>query len=178
TRRRRTLLLDPRTPGRDTALAAWREILDTATDYGIPAAPEESARTFDRRLGKELAADAGPDAAAALARLRQDYEVAAYANPAAPLPHAASPAAPLPHSASPAAPLPHAATAYDGGPSGTAPSSAVSGSLPGRSPGNSPGDAGTRRWTDVETVTRALRTRGPWHQRLLDRLFPRSLFRR
>jgi len=78
TRRRRNQLLATDSPSRDTALVAWREARDAAADYGISAAPEESARAFERRLGQEL----GGGAAAALSRLREDYEVAAYANPA------------------------------------------------------------------------------------------------
>lgn len=82
TRRRRNQLLTADRPSRDNALVAWREARDAAADYGIRAAPEESARAFERRLGQEL----DGAAAAALARLREDYEVAAYANPAAPRP--------------------------------------------------------------------------------------------
>jgi transglutaminase-like putative cysteine protease len=139
TRRRRNQLLAPDSSGRGTALIAWREVRDAAADYGVSAAPEESARAFERRLGQGLDADA----AAALSRLRRDYEVAAYANPAVPRNSSASV-----YGAGPAASIPPATN------------EAVR----------------RQRWADVETVTGGLRRRGPWRQRVLGLLFPRSLF--
>jgi transglutaminase-like putative cysteine protease len=79
-RRRRARLLDPRTPGRQSALLAWRETLDAAADYGQPAGEAESAREFEARLGGSGALPGGAPAAA-LGRLRAAYERAAYAAP-------------------------------------------------------------------------------------------------
>ncbi|MCG2620577.1 DUF3488 and transglutaminase-like domain-containing protein [Arthrobacter sp. I2-34] len=82
-RRRRARLLDPGTPAQQSALLAWREVLDAAADYGQPAGDAESAREFEARLGRSGAlAGTGP---AALGRLRTRYERAAYAGPGAQL---------------------------------------------------------------------------------------------
>ncbi|HEX2248150.1 MAG TPA: hypothetical protein VHH13_11445, partial [Arthrobacter sp.] len=82
TRKRRTQLLAPAVPERQSALLAWEETLDVAADYGAPAAPEESARAFNQRLAASGVLDGEP--ATALERLRTGYEYAAYANPQTP----------------------------------------------------------------------------------------------
>ncbi|AUI51758.1 DUF3488 and transglutaminase-like domain-containing protein [Arthrobacter crystallopoietes] len=82
TRKRRTQLLAPAVPERESALLAWEETLDVAADYGEPSAPEESARAFNQRLAATGTLDGEP--AAALERLRTGYEHAAYSNPQTP----------------------------------------------------------------------------------------------
>ncbi|WP_271394843.1 DUF3488 and transglutaminase-like domain-containing protein [Neomicrococcus lactis] len=80
------ILNDPNTDASERALTAWRELTDTAKDFGYPMRREESAAAFTQRLGVALQADGEPssssrpyDAAAPLQRLRTAFEVARYA---------------------------------------------------------------------------------------------------
>lgn len=88
TRRSRTMALarDPAADSASRALAAWRELTDTAKDYGFAMRPEESAAAFSARLESALRAPGNSesvsfqyDAAAPLQRLRSAFEVARYA---------------------------------------------------------------------------------------------------
>jgi TgpA N-terminal domain/Transglutaminase-like superfamily/Domain of unknown function (DUF4129) len=60
-----------------TAAAAWRELTDDLTDYGLARAPGETPRALARRLTEEATLD--PPAARALRRVVRAEELAAYA---------------------------------------------------------------------------------------------------
>lgn len=81
-----SLIKDPAADSASRALAAWRELTDTAKDYGYAMRPEESAAAFTQRLESVFAAadpgsslSSNDDVAAPLERLRSAFEVARYA---------------------------------------------------------------------------------------------------
>ncbi len=76
--RRRKFTAAGRTRG--PATLAWAEITDLAADYGHPALPTDTPRTFAVRLAARTGIDSAPGAA--LVRLRCAYETEAYADPA------------------------------------------------------------------------------------------------
>ena len=75
-RRRRLSRLD-----RDGPAGAWREVLDTATDLGLPSGRGRSPRGVEAVLADRVGPAPGPRAA--LARLRAAYERQAYSRSAA-----------------------------------------------------------------------------------------------
>jgi hypothetical protein len=64
--------------GTDAAAAAWRELRDTAHDYGWSAPETETVRAFEERLAMVLIDDREP-----LTRLRGSVEASAYGRDAA-----------------------------------------------------------------------------------------------
>lgn len=76
-RRLRTI----RTRNDNSAVAAWQEVNDTATDYRAGAGVSETPRAFTNRLASTPLMDGSDDAAEALARLARAYEQAEYGRP-------------------------------------------------------------------------------------------------
>lgn len=62
-----------------SAVAAWREVNDTAMDHGVGASPSETPRTFTAGLGR--AGLLGAEASKAMRRLARAYERAEYGRP-------------------------------------------------------------------------------------------------
>ncbi|MBP2217764.1 DUF3488 and transglutaminase-like domain-containing protein [Arthrobacter sp. CAN_C5] len=132
--------------GRAAAALAWAEVVDLAADYGHPALPVDTPRTFTARL----AATTGIDGAAgsALVRLRTAYEAAQYADPT--LLSAVSGTLPTP------------APSSGGAPAGIRTET---------TPKLAPPDG----WDDVQSVAGALRDRSSRATRIRALLLPRSL---
>ncbi|GAA2557893.1 transglutaminase-like putative cysteine protease [Neomicrococcus aestuarii] len=149
---------DPESAPAARAIAAWRELTDTARDYGVRQRPQETAAAFANRLAGVLRSSPAPDSeagaavteapnfqyddAGSLSRLRSAFEVARYA-------------------------------AAD---SGVGPrAGADAGVDSGKSSGS---DSGSDLAQDLATVTRALQRRADARERFRARFWPASVMNR
>ncbi|MBE0009040.1 MULTISPECIES: DUF3488 and transglutaminase-like domain-containing protein [unclassified Arthrobacter] len=128
------------------AALAWAEVVDLAADYGHPALPTDTPRTFAARLSTTTGI--GGAAGSALVRLRTAYEAAQYADPASLV--VVAEGAPSP------------ATGRGGGPM-----------VPWT--GTAPGRAVPLGWDDVQAIAGALRDSSGRAARIRALLLPRSL---